>query len=254
MVSAATEAETVDRPATEAEIVALNAAIRVKMAARAAPQPVDRQRRRPLGLAPGLGVVEPEASARPRPTPSAAPARMDPPAAGGNEDELTALLNEIIEWVGGLQSDAQRKFDEIRAQFETKIAALQNENNALRLILENLRITQRGERGIDGDRGPPGRDGLQGPIGPVGQTGARGSRGQPGDRIVSWRLAPDEFLAFPIAETGKELPPLNLMPFFTEYDSATEADEVALATEQASAQRARLELETERVRQGLSAR
>jgi hypothetical protein len=34
MVSAATEAETVDRPATEAEIVALNAAIRVKMAAR----------------------------------------------------------------------------------------------------------------------------------------------------------------------------------------------------------------------------
>jgi hypothetical protein len=250
--------ETARASATEAEIVRLNADLARQLHDRV---PLDARarspRRRPLGLAPGLGVVELEAGAASRtsrPAASASPARTGPPAAGGNEDELTALLNEIIEWVGGLQSDAQRKFDEIRAQFETKIMALQNENTALRLILENLRITQRGERGIDGDRGPPGRDGLQGPIGPVGQTGPRGSRGQPGDRIVSWRLAPDEFLAFPIAETGKELPPLNLMPFFTEYDSATEADEVALATEQASAQRARLELETERVRQGLSAR
>ena len=76
----------------------------------------------------------------------------------------------------------------------------------------------------------------------------------PATRIVSWRLAPDEFLAFPIAETGKELPPLNLMPFFTEYNSATEASEVELASEQVGLQRARVELETARVNAGLPAR
>ena len=262
-MTTATEAETA--PLTASEIAALNTAVLVKMrdrvppGARAAPpKPPAEGRahrngsRRPLGLRPVAGD-EPEAGTG-RPEASASPARMEPPPAGENEDELTALLNDIVGWVRDLQTDVQRKFDETRAQFETKIDKLQNENTALRLILENLRIRERGERGIDGDRGPPGRDGQQGPIGPVGQTGARGSRGQPGDRIVSWRLAPDEFLAFPISETGKELPPLNLMPFFAEYNVATEASDVDLATEQASAQRARLELETARVNAGLPAR
>lgn len=225
-------------PATEAEINRLNRDLAKKLAARAAPQPVDRRRRKPLGLAPDLGVVEPEAAVA-----SASPT----PPAGGNEDELTALLNEIVEWVGNLQSSAQSKFNEMRAEI-AKVAA---ENETLKVLVEHARAASRGEPGVCGPRGAPGQ---QGPIGPVGQTGARGSRGQPGDRIVSWRLAPDEFLAFPIAETGKELPPLNLMPFFTEYNSATEASEVELASEQVGLQRARVELETARVNAGLPAR
>lgn len=199
---------------------------------RAAPLAPDRK---PLGL---------------RPVSDAA----DPGASPGPQDPLLALISEghaaLFDAVEQLQEQVQQKI----ASLETQLGAMKNENTSLRLILENLRITQRGERGIDGDRGPPGRDGQQGPIGPVGQTGARGSRGQPGDRIVAWRLSPEEFLAYPIAETGKELPPLNLMPFFTEYNTATEASEVDLATAALGVQRADLELRTERTRQGLAER
>jgi hypothetical protein len=55
-------------------------------------------------------------------------------------------------------------------------------------------------------------------------------------------------------EQGKELPPLNLMPFFAVYNTQTEASEVDLATEVAAAERARLELEIVRVQKGLPPR
>lgn len=68
---------------------------------------------------------------------------------------------------------------------------------------------------------------------------------------MSWRLAPDEFLAFPICETGKELPALNLYPFFAAFADQTEASEVELATEQTALRRAELEVQSERFRNGV---
>ena len=268
MVTSATAAEIADRP-SEAEIDRLNADLaaklrdRVPLAARAAPKPPAEARpprngaRKPLGLHP-IDGAEPEADRALAVDPSLHPLVAEALAgmsaalrgAGATIEDTFQTLDIAMKISFDGDDNLYELIKDLRSQVaELKLAhgKLVNENTALRLILENLRIRERGERGIDGDRGPPGRDGLQGAIGPVGQTGARGSRGQPGDRIVSWRLAPAEFLAFPIAETGKELPPLNLMPFFAEYNVATEASDVDLATEQASAQRARLELETARV-------
>ena len=88
--------------------------------------------------------------------------------------------------------------------------ALKNENQALRLILENLRITQRGERGIDGDRGPPGRDGVQGPIGPKGDRGEAGPRGLPTPKIVAWETDDVRFTATPCLANGTRAATLPL--------------------------------------------
>jgi hypothetical protein len=147
---------------------------------------------------------------------------------------------------------------EIAATYEVEIAKLKAElaevkakSNETSFIVQRLQIDRTGP---PGPQGLMGRDGKDGPVGPVGPPGVRGNRGQPGDKIVSWRLAPDEFLAFPITETGKELPPLNLMPFFVEYNSVTEGSEVELATEQMALDRADLELRAARVKQGLPER
>ena len=102
---------------------------------------------------------------------------------------------------------------------------LVNENQSLRLILENLRITQRGERGVDGDRGPPGRDGVQGPTGPRGEPGERGERGLPAARIVSWDADLARFTVTPLLSNGNKAATLPLRELLTAFaDSLAEED------------------------------
>ena len=250
-MTSAAEAATADVPLSAAELAALNSSVLAKMRgrsdARTAPKPNGSHQ--PLGLRPVAGD-----DGAPR------EARSDPLAftytgKDGVEykDETIALIVAGNEAVVDLIENMRRFFELKIVKLEAQLAKIAGENEALKLIVEHARSSSRGEAGAPGPRGVSGRDGLQGPPGPAGPTG-RGSRGQPGDKIVSWRLAPDEFLAFPISETGKELPALNLMPFFTEYNSVTEDSEIELATEQASVQREALRLEVARVNAGLPAR
>jgi hypothetical protein len=76
---------------------------------------------------------------------------------------MVALVAEGHETLIDLIERQQQHFEHKIGALETRIGALNNENVSLKLILENLRITQRGERGIDGDRGPSGtgRQGRQ---------------------------------------------------------------------------------------------
>ena len=75
------------------------------------------------------------------------------------------IIGEVIGEMGNdLGNDLRKEFEgklgaqgsshEI-AELKNTIGALQNEVTSLRLILENLRIRERGEQGRDGDRGPP---------------------------------------------------------------------------------------------------
>jgi hypothetical protein len=157
--------------------------------AMAASRVVDIATRAPLGLRP-LPDDEPEGD-----TPEQEPAQRadNRPAWLSDIDFLircerksaSKVLGEAIGMVIAEETDDLRR--EVQGKLaapalaheieELKLAigALKNENQSLRLILENLRITQRGERGVDGDRGPPGRDGVQGPVGPKGERGEEAS-------------------------------------------------------------------------------
>lgn len=146
-----------------------------------------------------------------------------------------------------LVKDTQRHFERKLAGLENTIGALKNENQALRLILENLRITQRGERGIDGDRGPPGRDGRDG-VGQIGPRGERGDRGAPAPRLTTWNIDEDRFIATPVFGDGSTGAPLNLLPLFASYDRAVQEFEDRDLTEAAAASRARNEQEVEAAR------
>ena len=213
-----------------------------------------KRTRRPLGLRPVAGdETLGGASAVSPPPPDDEKALMawlgkgNPATQNYVEHAINLLLNGVVE-------PAADKLNELRGQvsdLKAELIEARHEVRELRLIQESLRISTRGESGRDGARGVPGRDGVQGP---VGAKGERGPRGQPGDRIVSWRLEPEEYRVFPITETGKELPALNLYSLFEAFNRATEATEAELAIEEVAHSRAGLELETERVRRGLPAR
>ena len=126
----------------------------------------------------------------------------------------------ILERVAKLRkemADAQTAQRNEIAELKLAHGKLVNENQALRLILENLRITQRGERGVDGDRGPPGRDGVQGPVGHRGERGERGERGLPAARIVGWESDDVNLVAYPLMQTGHRGPGLRLRPALDAY-------------------------------------
>jgi hypothetical protein len=206
--------------------------------------------RRPLGLRPVVDDVAAHeasvASRTSRPAASASPASE----AGFAEytDPTIGLVAESNELLLGLVDDQRRHFENKLAGLVNTVEALQNENKSLRLILENLRITQRGERGIDGDRGPPGRDGAQGPPGP------KGSRGQRGFETTGWLINEAEYCITPLFYDNSQGPTLNLRGLFEQFQRDTEDDDVALGTERAALSRASVELETERVRRGLPAK
>ena len=144
-----------------------------------------------------------------------------------------AVGEALGEAMGNLEKQLRDRFDDVENTSlrkdveELKLAhgKLVNENQALRLILENLRITQRGERGIDGDRGPPGRDGVQGPTGPAGPQGPKGERGVPAARIVGWECEDNASIVYPLLQTGHRGPGLRLRSVLDAYADLISDDE-----------------------------
>jgi hypothetical protein len=223
-----TGAAEVDKPMSASEIASLNAVLadrlrKDRISVRPAKPPAAPPRRRPLGLAPAPGASDDLVHE----------AQLAGDTGDGEYQNATiALVSQSSELVIGLIEDVRRHFANKLASLENAHAKLVNENTALRLILENLRVTQRGERGVDGDRGAPGaagRDGLQGPVGPRGE---QGPRGHDAPRIVAWEINDTEFVAYPLLSTGHKGPGLHLRGMFEVYDGASdEAD----AAEQADA-------------------
>jgi hypothetical protein len=126
-------------------------------------------------------------------------------------------LDLSADTMNGAMARVAAKFAEVRAEFGNQIEALRNENVALKLILENLRITQRGERGIDGDRGPPGRDGRDAA---PGALGPRGNKGEPAPRLATWSVDAERFTVTPVFGDGSSGAALNLLELFQSYDRA----------------------------------
>ena len=147
------------------------------------------RKRRPLGLAP---VIDNDDRASQSRSPHV-DLELDGPPPRDPADNRAARLSDldvhdfatgqvIAEELNGLELWAKRKLDEAQTRFENQIAALKNENTALRLILENLRIRERGD---DGDRGRPVV------MEEMELTALRGRRGQKGreDSAASKRPA-----------------------------------------------------------------
>lgn len=182
--------------------------------------------RRPLGLAPAPGADE-DGQARPAPAhPSAqddfSEARRRAPASFGELLMLAdAVKEEVSKPVNEVLGEIWAEFDKLK----NTIGKLQNENQSLRLILENLRVTQRGERGIDGDRGPPGRDGVQGPQGARGERGEKGERGVPAARITAWEVDETKFVAYPVLQTGARGPGLHLKELLVAFADMMNAED-----------------------------
>jgi hypothetical protein len=204
---------------------------------RAAPPPPSKaRRRRPLGLAPGGAASDdPVHEARGEP--------LDMDDQGG--DPVIALVSQSGELLVQLIEAQRRHFEGKLGGLANTIGALQNENQALRLILENLRITQRGERGIDGDRGPPGRDGRDGAPGAVGPRGDKGAKGDPVPRLATWSVDAERFTVTPVFGDGSSGAALNLLELFQSYDRAVSEIEDHDLVEAARASRAVTEAETE---------
>ena len=209
-------------------------------------------RRAPLGLAPAPGDDEPKRDADdnlrtsnyPGPT-KAAEEIIATSVAMLSEEQLAAGVSwrELFEY--GVQTSIEASMDgddfvfervrEMKAEvaamrnefrdLQLAHGALKNENQSLRLILENLRITQRGERGVDGDRGPPGRDGAQGPAGPKGERGERGEKGHPAARITSFENDDNALVIYPIMQSGHRGPGIRLRSALDAYSDLCAADD-----------------------------
>jgi hypothetical protein len=209
-------------------------------------------RRKPLGLAPAPGDDDAAHAARAE-TPREPSLELPPRRAPA--DDRAALMSDVDvqgfvlshvmgEELNSLEAAVKRAFDSLEGALRNEIAALKNENHSLRIILENLRITQRGERGIDGDRGPPGRDGRDG----VGQLGPRGEKGEPGKaaaKITAWTINGDEFTATPVMSDGSAGATLYLRGLFEAYHSAASWLEDAYLVEAARQARAENERQIE---------
>ena len=141
---------------------------------------------------------------------------------------VTSIADGVHRKAKGLVADVRSEVAALRREIEALGLAhgkLVNENTALRLILENLRITQRGERGVDGDRGPPGRDGAQGPAGPKGERGERGEKGHPAARITSFENDDNALVIYPIMQSGHRGPGIRLRSALDAYSDLCAADD-----------------------------
>jgi hypothetical protein len=166
-------------------------------------------------------------------------------AGEGIQDPFIALVMSLLGPAQDAIVDLQTEVAQLRlanAELKAQLAEVRSKADTTDFVVQRLQIDRTGPPGPQGMMGRDGAVGIQGP------QGARGPRGQPGDRIVSWRLSPEEFLAYPITEQGKELPPLNLMPFFMQYNEESGDQETALATAQTELQQTRLEHDIEAAR------
>ena len=147
-------------------------------------------------------------------------------------NSLSAITNDVHDVLKKQIVESEAKRAAMAADIQTKlgglentIGALKNENTALRLILENLRIRERGERGESGERGPPGRDGAQGPTGPKGERGERGERGLPAAKLVSWDVDEARLVATPLMSNGARGPGLRLKGVFEAFSDQISGEE-----------------------------
>ena len=179
--------------------------------------------------------------------------QLDAPA---TVELVLATCDAAASMTEGVHQKASEGLARLRSELEAlKLAhgKLVNENQSLRLILENLRITQRGERGVDGDRGPPGRDGRDG-VGAQGPRGEPGPPGRPAPTIVAWRLDEQAFTATPLMSDGRSGAVLHARPLFEAFaDAINDADDMAEA-DAARASREATEQEAAAVREGRPAR
>jgi hypothetical protein len=144
-----------------------------------------------------------------------------PPVTTGGEMDYVALTAEAIDLLSGALARTKTELELRLAGMETQLGAVKNENTALRLILENLRVTQKGERGDRGDRGPPGADGATGPPGAKGSPGAPGR----GPRITAWVTHAETYEITPLFDDGTRGATMTMRPLFEKYDSETNADD-----------------------------
>ena len=221
-------------PLTDAELAERREFLRRLEIDRAKPDAtVVPMRRSPLGLRPIIEPNDEPEDDTPEPEP---PVREDNRQAWLSDIDFLIrherkftfpVVGEALgEAMSNLEKRLKDRFDDVE---ELKLAhgKLVNENQSLRLILENLRITQRGERGVDGDRGPPGRDGVQGPAGPQGIRGEKGERGLPTPKIVSWEPDFVKFTATPLLSNGGRgatLPLRELLTAFADMMNAEDDD------------------------------
>ena len=145
-------------------------------------------------------------------------------------NSLSSITNDVHDVLKKQIVESEAKRAAMAADIQTKlgglentIGALKNENTALRLILENLRIRERGERGESGERGPPGRDGAQGPAGPKGERGERGERGLPAAKIVSFENDDNALVIYPIMQSGHRGPGIRLRSALDAYSDLANA-------------------------------
>jgi hypothetical protein len=192
--------------------------------------------RAPLGLAPVADDTDPPERDTDRnanyPGPQAAAAELVAETIGHiSEEDLNAdaTIRDVFEIAVRIGLEASFDGDDnilgrlramkaeiatVRSSFrdlELAHGALKNENQSLRLILENLRVTQRGERGESGDRGPPGRDGVQGPTGPAGP------RGEAGAKAAGFILNVENYSATLVTTDGTPAAQLRLRQMFEAF-------------------------------------
>lgn len=63
-----------------------------------------------------------------------------------------------------------------------------------------------------------GRPGKQGPKGERGEAGLRGERGLPAPAILGWKIDRASYTATPIMADNSDVEPLQLRPFFEQFD------------------------------------
>jgi hypothetical protein len=191
----------------------------------------DSSKRRPLGLAPGVGSSEPIAaepafvSGVPSVAASLSPEARAAPATMA--DVAEALDTAIgINWDGDTLIRA--RIGELQGEVSELKAALieaRHEVRELKLVQESLQISTRGESGRDGMRGIPGRDGQRGEIGPAGPTGPPG---KDAPAIVAWATEDANFVAWPVFSNGvKGTAGLHLRGMFETYNAQVDASDAA---------------------------
>jgi hypothetical protein len=121
------------------------------------------------------------AAAPPAPVDASERPRSAPATYGMVCDLADAVREEITQPVSKYFEEIFAKLAKIGelelalSKVQTQLATVAGENEALKLIVEHARSSQRGEAGAQGLGGAPGRDG---PPGPRGERGAKGERGK----------------------------------------------------------------------------
>jgi hypothetical protein len=182
-------------------------------------------------------------AAPPAPVDAPEPPRSAPATYGMVCDLAEAVKLEVTEPINSVLVEIWAEFDRLKlalSKAQTQLATVAGENEALKLIVEHARASQRGEIGAQGLRGAPGRDG---PPGPRGERGAKGERGKAAPVVVAWMPRAERFEVAPVYESGQQGPPIALLSLFQAYDAAVSELEDRDLSEAAQASREIVERE-----------